>query len=67
MKLFLVKLGYPLGRHYVVAKDPTAAYQKIRKEYDKKDYGFRKDREMKSISLIADVDEFGECGTRLWI
>ncbi len=69
-KLFLVKLRYPLGEHYVIAKNPTAAYKKVRKEYDAENYGSSKAREMESITLIADSDPFSggfNGGFRLWL
>jgi len=65
MKLYLIDLGYPLNKFYVIAKDPTAAYSKLRKDLDKHDYGFRKEREMKVIKLIAEDVFYPECGVRL--
>ncbi len=67
MKLFKIDLGYPLGEFYVVAKDPTNAYKKIRTDLDDRDYGFSKDREMETVELIAEASEYPDCETRLLI
>jgi len=64
-RLFKIDLGYPLGEFYAVAKDPTTAYKKVRADLDNEDYGFRKDREMETIELIAEATRFPDCVTRL--
>jgi len=56
-----------LGSHYVVATDPSSAYQLIRDEYDRTDYGFVKQRWVKSIEVIASADPYPENDVRLWI
>ena len=66
-KLYLIDLGYPLNEYYVIAKDPTAAYKKLRKDLDSRDYGFRKHREMKTITLLAENDYYTECKNRILI
>ena len=66
-KLYLIDLGHPLNEYYVVEADPTAAYKKLRSDLDKRDYGFSKDREMKTIALIADSDEYGDCCIRIYL
>lgn len=38
---------------YVIASDPALAYEAVRKELDDKDYGFRKDRELDTVTLLA--------------
>lgn len=48
---------------YVLANDPTEAYNKAKKVVDEKDYGFASDRELKSIELIADDDNYNQCKT----
>ena len=67
MKLFNVDLGYPLHDFYVVAEDPTAAYKKIRKDLDDRDYGFTKDRELRTITLVAETGEYPQCEKRLML
>ena len=52
-KITLQGMVATYGTAYVVAEDPTSAYQKVRKEIDKKDLGFSKERKLKSIELIA--------------
>lgn len=42
---------------FVVAEDPTSAYNKVRQYLDEKDYFFRSERELESIELIASADE----------
>lgn len=41
------------GFAYVVASDPTEAYQKMRNYLNAKDLGFSQGRELESITLIA--------------
>lgn len=65
MKLYKVET-VGLGTHWVCALDPTAAYELLRKEWDEKDYGFVRDRQMRSISLIADMVEYPQGCDRLW-
>lgn len=66
MNLYLVRcrgmqsaLGGPgFGVAYVVAEDPTSAYNKLRADLDKRDLGFGSEREMESITLLAQVAEY---------
>ena len=74
MKLFLVTLkglssitGMSYHSSYVVAEDPTQAYLKIRNKLDKKDYGFKYERELDSIKLLADTDEYSDVRTPLFL
>lgn len=75
MKLYLVKLrgmqstatGTAYGVSYVVAKNPTQAYNIVRKYVDVKDLGFEDQREMESIKLIAETGDYPECRTQLFI
>lgn len=55
------------GSAYVVATDPTMAYLKLRDYLDKKDLGFRVDRELDRIILIADESEYPDCGEKLFL
>jgi hypothetical protein len=74
LKLWLVTLQGPFSyvsgndpcRHYVIAEDPTAAYSKVREWMDRKDLGFFKSREMKSVEQIATCGEYGS-PIRLWV
>jgi hypothetical protein len=73
-KLYRVELkgltsltGVDLSCSYVIAPDPTSAYNKVRKWLDEKDYGFKKDRELSSIHLIAEDYEFTDVRTRLFV
>lgn len=74
MKLYKVKIkgGYSIvsinyNEAYIVAKDPTQAYDKYRKFLDKNDICFESQREMVSITLIADVDRYNDCHTLLFL
>ena len=56
-----------LGTSYVVAEDPTTAYKKLRSYLDENDVGFRRDRELERIELIADEGFFDGCGTKVFL
>lgn len=64
MKLYKVELtgmthsvsGPIYGVSYVVAKDPSEAYEKVKVFLDSNDLGFDKDRQLKTITLMADTD-----------
>ena len=70
MKLFKVNLrGFtnnPVGSSMVVAGDPTTAYETVRAWLDEKNYGFRKDRELDSVELVADNNEYTDAPARLF-
>lgn len=69
MKLFLVRCkgmtstvtGVAHGLAYVVANDPTEAYNKLRNYLDEKDLGFTSERELNTIQLIADEESSCDC------
>jgi len=71
MKLYRVNLqGFynkPIGSSMVVAEDPTAAYEMVRAWLDEKDYGYDKDRELKSGELVADAYEYTDAPSRLFL
>ena len=76
MKLFLVKcrgmqssIGSDCkhGVAYVVASDPTEAYSKLRGSLDKRDIGFGAERELQQIELLADSDDYPNCGMKLYL
>lgn len=52
---------------FVVASDPAEAYNKVRNHLDNKDYGFKKDRGLKNIELIAEAKEYPDCGAMLFL
>lgn len=73
-KLYRVRLkgltsstGVDLSCSYVIAPDPTSAYEKVRKWLDEKDYGFKHARELESIHLIAEEYEYTDVRTRLFV
>ena len=74
MKLFRVNLtglnnitGVNLQSSYVIAEDANLAYEKVRKYLDEKDYGFRDDRAMESVQLLAEDYEYTETRVRLFL
>jgi hypothetical protein len=56
-----------LSCSYVIATDPTSAYNKVKKWLDEKDYGFKHDRELSAIHLLAEDYEYTNVRTRLFI
>lgn len=52
---------------HVIAPDATAAYQTVRCELERLDYGFSKDRELLSVELVAEDYEYTETGSRLFL
>jgi len=54
------------GIAYVIAENPEEAYRKVRNHLDAKNLGFASDREMKTIELLAEDDEYPLCGIRLY-
>jgi hypothetical protein len=76
MKLYKVVLrgmtvangnGVTNGEAYVVADDPTMAYHKVKNFLELKDWGFPKERELKTIELLAEENDFPDCGIRLFL
>lgn len=75
MKLFKVTLrgmlnaniGVAYGISYVVAEEPTIAYKQLRIFLDTNAIGSEKDRELKTIELIADEYLYNNCGHLLLI
>lgn len=73
-KLYLVTLrgltsatGVQHKETFVVAKDPTEAYQKIRTWLDDKDYGFTHERELDNVKLLAEDYEYTDVKTMLFL
>lgn len=59
--------GTKWGESYVVANDSEQAYKKVREYLDKMDIGFRKDRELLKVELLADCFEYNDIGTVLYL
>lgn len=55
------------GISYVVADGPTEAYNIVRKFIDKEDLGFDSDRVLEKVELIAEAEQYPDCGTMLFI
>ena len=68
-KLFLVTLkgmqsnptGTPWGIAYVVSADTNGAYNAHKRLVDQMDVGFRHERELESIELLAESSRYPEC------
>jgi len=59
--------GMVHGIAYVVATDPTEAYNKLKNYLEKKDIGFRKDRELQTVELLASDYEYNDTDTMLFL
>ena len=74
MKLYRVNLrgmqssvtGVSYGVSYVVADDAQKAYDIVREFLDEQDIGYRKDRCLESVELIAGTNTITETGTLLF-
>ena len=75
MKLYRVKLkglsgsgiDTAYGKPYVVADNPTDALNKVLDYLNKEDIGFRGDREMDTIELLAEEGDYPNCRVQLFI
>lgn len=54
------------GISYVIAEDPTSAYNKVKKHPDGCDIGFDAERELLSIELIAEDYSYSATRTMLF-
>lgn len=52
---------------YVIAYDTKEAYDKVKECFDKRDYGFSHERELKSITLLAEEYWNTDCDHILFI
>jgi hypothetical protein len=63
--------GYVTGINYkisyVIAANPDHAYKKVREFLDTKDYGFRNDRALDKVELMAENYEYSETQTMLFL
>lgn len=50
----LYKLTNGLGDYWVVSTDPTAAQDRLHQVLEYGDYGFRDERKVKNVELIAE-------------
>ena len=59
-KLYKVTVRGFIGNNefYVLADNPDKAYTAVRNFLDKNNYGFEKDRELDSITLIASANKY---------
>jgi len=75
MKLYRVKLrgmqtsysGTRYGDSYVVADDPSRAYEIVKSYCKKADVGFDNERELHEVTLVAEEGDYPKCQTQLHI
>ena len=74
MKLYKVKIrgGYSsistnYHESYVVASSIDSAYRQVREYLDRNDLCFQDERELESITLIAEMSKYPACKTMLFI
>jgi hypothetical protein len=53
------------GVAYVLAENPSQAYDKLRDFLDKKDLGFSHERELENVKLLAEDGDYPPCRMRL--
>lgn len=74
-KLYLVKLrgmqysssGPTYGISYVVAENSDEAYKKVLIHLAERNIGFSSDRELESVSLIAEETDYPLCKIKLYL
>lgn len=59
--------GVAYGVSYVVANNSDEAYTKVRQYLDKEDIGFRKDRELDKVELLAEDYKYTDTNHMLFI
>ena len=59
--------GTVYGISYVVAENSEIAYSKVKEFLNKNDYGFSSDREMESIELLAEDNQYTSVRTMLYL
>jgi hypothetical protein len=71
VKLYRIKLlGFQttnIGVSYVVAENPSEAWEKILNFLNEKDYGFKNEREFDTIELLADTYEYCKTPSMLFL
>ena len=55
------------GNPYVVAKSPNEALKKVQDYLNENDYGFSHEREMKTIELLAEEEDYPGCKIQLFL
>jgi len=75
MKLYLVTLKgmtyssttVAYGTSYVIAEDAQKAVDKVQSYLNEKNIGFRRERELDSVTLLADSTQYPDCGCKLYL
>ena len=55
MKLYLITISNG-DSFYIIHTDPTSAYSVLREYLDNKKIGLKKERELKTVELLADAE-----------
>lgn len=55
------------GVAYVIAEDAESAYQKVKSNLDERKIGFDREREMDSVTLLAEEGHYPKCAHRLFL
>ena len=64
MKIFKIETNY--GQFYAIDNDSTAAHKRIREWLYSNYLGSLSDQAIADIKLVADLEEFAECGGMLF-
>lgn len=77
MKLYLVRCrgmqhsslgrGTGHGTAYVVADNAGAAYEMVLNGLRKRNLGHESEREMETVTLLAETENYPDCGTTLYL
>lgn len=59
--------GVIYGIAYVVAENTEQAYKKVRDSLEKRGIGFKSDRELLQIELLAEGTNYPECNIILYV
>lgn len=59
--------GTVFGVAYVVAKNTDAAYEQVRQALDSRALGFKSERELDRVELLAEEADYPDCNTILYI
>lgn len=59
--------GNAYGDSYVIASNSDEAYQKVRKFIDSAALGFKKERELESVELLAGEAQYNDTGHMIFL
>lgn len=59
--------GVIYGIAYVIADDAEQAYRKVRDSLEKREIGFKSDRELLQIEFLAEDNDYPDCNIILYV